>query len=537
MIHFSFSKNLLLTILLLTSLASSFAQKEAGSKSHYQKWLDEDVYWIITDQERDVFTRLKADDERDAFIEQFWARRDLDPTTADNEYKIEHYRRVMYSNEKFTAGIAGWKSDRGMIYIRFGPPDRVRTKSAGGPYERERKEGGGFTSTFPFERWEYRHIEGVGDDIELEFVDDKGGGLFELTFDKQRKDALLLSGLMGLTQDELEQEMTTGTTNKQDRVAGRRYSGNWKGIYSGMGGFESHKDKPLEQMILSAALNRPPIIKFKDLETVVTTRVTYNNFAFDVRQDFIRLTSQEVMVPVTLLLSNGQMSFKEAFGMYHGGVQIYGRVVGLNNRIEAVFEAEVARDFSKEALEQAKTKFSVYQKRLILKPGLYKLEVAVKDLNGQGVGTLERRLEVPRYSEESLQLSSILLAASIEPGTLDRSNANFILGDLKVVPKTDDAFQKSENLGLYLQVYNFAVDPQSSRPALKVEYGVALKGREPDNWRDSSSLVRFAGQYCRLARMVDLSRLQPGTYELRVRVRDTLSGQITQGSTPFVVRN
>jgi GWxTD domain-containing protein len=532
-----------LSLLILLGLSPTLeaqrkkAQNELGSNPYYQKWLEEDVYWIITDEERDVFTKLKTDDERDAFIEQFWARRDFDPSTTENEFKLEHYRRIMYANENFTAGIAGWKTDRGMFYIKFGPPDRIESRPAGGPYERERKEGGGFTSIFPTVRWEYRRIEGVGDDVELEFVDDKGGGLFELTFDKQRKDALLLSGLMGLTQDELEREMMTGTTNKQDRVARRRYSGEWKGIYSGMGGFESHKDKPLQQISISAGLNRPPAIKFKDLEAVVSARITYDAFPFEVRHDFIRLTEQQVIVPVTVLLSNEQMTFKQSLGIYHGGAQIFGRVVGLGNRVEAVFEDEVAREFLPAEFEHAKSRYSVHQKRLILRPGLYKLEIALKDLESKRIGTLEQRLEVPRFNEGRLQLSSILLAANIEPGTPDRSNSQFMLGDLKVIPKTDNSFRNAENLGLYIQIYNFAVDPHSSRPTLKLEYAVAPRGREPETWRDSSSMIHYAGQYCRLARMVNLSRQAPGPYELRVRVRDIISGQSVEGAAPFAIQN
>jgi GWxTD domain-containing protein len=513
--------------------APALPQRRAASQpetnGYYKKWVDEDVFWIIGDEERDVFRKLQSDEERDAFIEQFWLRRDPDPTTADNEFKIEHYRRILYANETFTAGISGWKTDRGMIYIKFGPPDRFMSKPAGGPYERERKEGGGFTSIFPIERWEYRHIEGVGDDVELEFVDDKGGGLYELTFDRQRKDALLLSGMMGLTMDELE----AGATNKQDRIARRRYSGDYKGIYSGMGGFESHKDKPLFQLGMSAGLNRAPVVKYKDLEAAVSARISYSGLPFDLRQDFIRLTEQEVLVPVTVLIANEQMTFTNTSGVFHGGVQIFGRVVGLANRIEAVFEDEIVRDFAPEEFPAAKTRSSVYQKRLILKPGLYKIDVAVKDLAANRIGTLERRLEVPRFPEGRLQTSSVLLASSIEQGS---PSSNFTLGDLKIVPKADDSFRSTDSLGLYLQIYNFAVSAESAKPSVKVEYAVAAKGKEPETWRDSTSMVRFAGSYCRLARMVNLSRLEPGPYELRVRVRDAVSGQTTESKAPFSVR-
>jgi GWxTD domain-containing protein len=511
--------------------ASAWPQSKAERKetaSYYKKWLEEDVCWIITEEERDVFAKLANDEEREAFIEQFWNRRNPDPSSSDNEFKTEHYRRIMYANERFAAGISGWKTDRGMIYIKFGPPDRQQSWPTGGPYERDRKEGGGFTSIFPTERWEYRHIDGIGDDIELEFVDDKGGGLYDLTFDKQRKDALLQSGNMGLTDDELEKGLNGEAVNKRDRVAMRSSKG--------QSDWETARDKPLALLGMSAAINRAPLIKYKDLEAVVSTRVFYNDFPFEIRPDFIRLTDQQVLVPVTVLLSNEQMGFTNDLGNYHGGVQIFGRVVGLNNRIEAIFEDEVVRDFSPENFDKSKSGSSVYQKSLILKPGIYKIDVIVRDLKSKRIGTVMRRLEVPSYAESKLQTSSILIASKIESGILDRSNTSFVLGDLKIVPKTDNSFRKSEELGLYLQIYNFALDSSSSKPALKVEYAVARKGEEPDAWRDATSMMRYFGSYCRLARMINLSRLQPGTYELRVRIRDTISKQTAEAAAEFAVR-
>jgi len=519
-------------VLMFACVLGVFAQERPKS-DYYKKWLDQDVLWIISQEERDVFLKLQNDEERDSFIEQFWARRDPDPNTLENEFKIEHYRRILYANERFSAGIAGWKSDRGMIYIKFGEPDRIETYPAGGQYERLRKEGGGATSIFPMERWEYRRIEGVGEDIELEFVDDKGGGLYELTFDPQRKDALLLSGLMGLTWDEEEQLQMTGTTNKQDRISRRRYSGDLKGVYAGAGGFETARDKPFAKLELSGAVNRAPTIKYKDLEAAVSARITYSMFPFDVQAAFVRLTDQQVMVPVTLLLANDQLTWKRIEGLCFARAEVFGRVVGLSNRVEAVFEDEVAREFGEDRCEKARTRSSVYQKRLILKPGLYKLEIAVRDPESKRIGTLERRLEVPQYGEGQLKLSSIILADRIESGGRDQATSSFTLGDLRVVPKADDAFAASGNLGVYLQVYNFAVDQQSGRPGLQVEYALAAKGTEPGSWRDVSPAVMFAGQYCRLARMVSLSRLKPGDYELRVRVRDNISGQTSTATAPF----
>src|SRR5215470_6457765 len=137
----------------------------------YKKWLDQDVIWIITDEERKAFMLLSNDEERDNFIEAFWQRRDPTPDTAENEFKEEHYRRIAYANEHYAAGMPGWRTDRGRIYIMYGPADQVDSHPSGGSYQRPIEEGGGTTSTYPFETWRYRYLEGVGQEVILEFVD------------------------------------------------------------------------------------------------------------------------------------------------------------------------------------------------------------------------------------------------------------------------------------------------------------------------------------------------------------------------------
>ena len=166
------------------------ALKQELSKT-YKKWLDEDVVYIISDEERKAFKQLSNDEERDQFIEAFWQRRDPTPDTEENEFKEEHYRRIEYANEHFAAGIPGWKSDRGRIYIMYGPADEIDSHPSGGAYERPIEEGGGETSTFPFEDWRYRYLEGIGQEVMIEFVDTCMCGDYHMTIDRGEKDALL----------------------------------------------------------------------------------------------------------------------------------------------------------------------------------------------------------------------------------------------------------------------------------------------------------------------------------------------------------
>ena len=199
----TFSAAIFGTRFLCLAGAPSPVLAQDAEDDHFHRWLREDVLYIITPEEAEVFLDLTTNQEKEHFIEQFWRRRDTDRRTSVNEYKEEHYRRVAYANENFTSGFPGWKTDRGMVYIKFGEPHRRESHPTGGHYVRPSWEGGGSTSTYPFERWEYRYLEGVGQDVEIEFVDPTLTGEYRLTANPDEKDALLLTPNAGLTDAEM----------------------------------------------------------------------------------------------------------------------------------------------------------------------------------------------------------------------------------------------------------------------------------------------------------------------------------------------
>ena len=180
-----------------------------------KKWLDEDVAWIITDEERQAFKHLANEEEREQFIEQFWLRRNPNPDSPENEFREQHYLRIAYANEHFAAGKPGWRTDRGHIYIAFGKPDSIDSHPSGGNFDRPMEEGGGNTSTFPFETWHYRYLLGVGDNIDIEFVDSCMCGDFHATIDRSEKDALKHTPGAGQTLYE-----SMGKSTKADRFSG-----------------------------------------------------------------------------------------------------------------------------------------------------------------------------------------------------------------------------------------------------------------------------------------------------------------------------
>src|ERR1700753_3077414 len=301
-------------------------------KGPYKKWVDQDVHWIITDQELKAFKSLSNDEERDAFIEAFWQRRNPNPDSPENEFREEHYRRIEYANEHFAAGKPGWKTDRGHMYIAYGKPDSIESHPSGGSYERPMEEGGGETSTFPFEVWHYRYIEGIGDNIDIEFVDTCQRGVYHLTLDRSEKDALLHVPGAGLTMFE---EM--GQAKKSER-----FNGGLESLGAGpLSG--SNATKEFDRLEQFAKLQAAPQVKFKDLESFISEHKVLNGpvFPFDVRTDFVKVTEDTVLVPITLQIKNKDITFSTKDGVSKGVVNILGRVTTITGRVAQTFEDTV----------------------------------------------------------------------------------------------------------------------------------------------------------------------------------------------------
>src|ERR1700728_242183 len=389
----------------------------------YKTWLNQDVVWIISDEERKAFMSLSNDEERDAFIEQFWLRRNPDPDSPDNEFREEHYRRIAYANEHFAAGKPGWKTDRGHIYIAFGPPDSKDSHPSGGSYERPMDEGGGETSTFPFETWHYRYLEGIGDNIDIEFVDTCMCGDYHMTIDRSEKDALKHTPGAGQT---LYEQM--GMAKQADRFSGGGLEQLGAGPMS-----TQNQSKQFDRLDQYAKLMAPPVIKFKDMEEFMTTSkiLTGPPFLFDVRTDYVKVTNDTILVPVTLQIRNSDITFVNKDGVAMGTVNILGRVSNLNHKPIETFEDTVTVQEPSELLAQVQNNMKVYWKALPLRPGLYKVEIVIKDVNNQDhIGRWERSINVPKYDDDRLASSSLILADEMwRVPSKDIGSGNFVLAD------------------------------------------------------------------------------------------------------------
>jgi GWxTD domain-containing protein len=497
-------------------------------KKVYKDWLNEDVAYIITDEERKQFKKLVTDEEREQFIEAFWRRRDPDPDTDENEYKEQYYERVAYANEHYASGIPGWKTDRGRIYIMFGKPDETESHPSGGSYQREMTEGGGSTSTYPFERWFYRYIEGVGSGVEIEFVDPTGSGEYRIARSPEEKDALLYVPGAGLT---LNEEL--GLSSKSDRVA--------FGAMGGIGAFNSQReqDNPFTKLQLLADLNRPPVIRNKELADLVSSTgigtIEENPLNFDMGVDFYRQSDERVITAFTIQAENKDLQFQDVGGIQTAKMNIFGRITAVNGRRVGVFEDVVTATATAEELVNMKGRKSAYGKTVPLPPGTYRVDVVVRDVNSGATQIKRQGFTVPKYDPKQLSTSTLLLAARLQSLSDQPAVGQFTIGQLKVIPNLAAVYHKGDPLGVYMQVYNAGIDQTTLRPSVDVDYVVSKGGKEigkiVEDWRGMSD----AGQRLTLAKLLTTDHLTPGEYLITINIRDHVSGQSISPSAKFTV--
>ena len=496
----------------------------------YKKWMDEDVIYIITDEERKTFKNLNTDEEREQFIEQFWLRRDPTPDTMENEYKEEHYRRIAYANERFASGIQGWRTDRGRIYITFGAPDEIESHPSGGSYSRPMEEGGGETSTFPFEKWRYRYLEGVGlgTNVEIEFVDTTMSGEYRMSMDPSEKDALLYVPNAGLTM--MEQMGMSSKTDRFTRTDGTHLGTGRQPMTESMGEFQR-----LERY---AALQKAPPIKFKDLEAAISSKITYNVLPMLARADFFPATSNSVMTNITLQFTTKDLQFKQKDNVSTAAVNIYARITTMSRRVANVFEDVVTMEVPTALLQEASNGVRMYQKSVPLAPGMYRINIVAKDVTGGNMNNYEMALNVPRLEDDKLMTSSLVLSDVLEKvPTRQIGTGQFVIGSSKVRPRVGEAFKQNEKMGIYMKLYNLGADETTHKVSGDVTYEIIKAGDNSkviDFTEDLTSLEGSSSQMT-IEKLLPLQSLPPGRYVLRLKVNDKVRNQTLSQSAEFSV--
>jgi len=497
----------------------------------YKKWLEEEVPYIISDEERSAFLQLQTNEEREQFIEAFWQRRDPTPDTVENEFKEEHYRRIAYTNERFSSGIPGWRTDRGRIYIMWGPPDEIESHSAGSTYNRPMTEGGGQTQVYGFDDWTYHYMEGIGQNITIEFVDPTGTGEYHITLDPGEKDAM--AHVPGGGPSMLE---SMGLSNQAARFT--RSDGSTAplgvGQINGGGGLESQNEfTRLEQF---AKVQAPPPVKFKDLEEVVSSRILRNQISFDYRFDFMRITGDTILVPVTVQIQNKQMTFRDHDGVQSASLNLFGRISSMTGRVIQTFEDVIQRDFPDSLLEPSLKGFSIYQKAVPLRPGLYKLDLVIKDVNSGNVGVVNTRLAVSPIPDDKLEASSLILADQMEPvSSKDVGVGQFVLGSTKVRPKLDAEFHADQALDIYLQFYNLKVDDKTHKNNVSLDFKVTQGAQTVSHEVKTGDELKQNGEQITIQQVIQPKTLPPGKYKLEIQATDLVANQTVSRTADFTV--
>jgi GWxTD domain-containing protein len=506
-------------------------------KGPYKTWLNEEVPYIITDEERKAFTSLSNDEERESFIENFWLRRNPNPDSPENEFREEHYRRIAYANEHFAAGKPGWKTDRGRIYIMWGAADSIDSHPSGGMYERPMEEGGGETSTFPFEVWHYRYLEGIGENVDLEFVDTCQCGDYHFTIDRSEKDALLHVPGAGLTQYE---EMNH--QDKTDRFKGGGLESLGNGPMS-----DYSQGKEFDRIELAAKIFAPPPVKFADLDAFITEHkvLTGPPFPFDVRTDFVKVTESTDLMPVTLQIRNRDITFVTKDGVSKGTVNILGKVTTIMHKTVQTFEDTVEVDEPSELLEKTLDRRSVYWKALPLQPGLYRLDVVIKDVNNPDhIGIFAQGINVPTFQDEKLGASSLILADEMYTVPSRQIGGDkFVIGNTFVRPRvtansaTPVSYKRNQDMSFWMQVYNLGIDDATKSNSATVTYEITDQATNTiilSKQLESKDLGAHSDQLT-VEKTLPMAGLPPGRYKVTVKINDAISKQEIAQSVPFVV--
>jgi uncharacterized protein (DUF2141 family) len=323
--------------------------------------------------------------------------------------------------------------------------------------------------------------------------------------------------------------MGLGKTNRFTRTDGMRLGNDPNS--------QSESQNEFTRMDLYAKIFKPPEVKFKDLKAVVTSRLNAQLLPFDVRTDFIRVTEDTVLTPITIQVENRDVEFQNKGGVMHAVLDMFGQVSGLAGRVVGTFQESVALDVPENEFQRYVTKRSIYQKALPLRPGRYKVTVVVKDdINGH-MGSMELGIVVPRYQDDKLSSSSLILADQIQPlPTSQVGSGPFVIGGVKVRPSVKQSFTRDQNLGIYMHVYNLGLDAQTHKPAAEIEYDIAKDGKSILNQTEDVAKMPNAAQQITLQKTLSLKQMQPGKYTVQIKVKDNVNKQTLTPSATFELR-
>jgi hypothetical protein len=287
---------------------------------------------------------------------------------------------------------------------------------------------------------------------------------------------------------------------------------------------------------LAAKIWQPPTVKFKDLEEVVSSRIVRDQIKFDYRFDFLRVAGDSVLVPITLQIPNNQMSFQSKDGVHTASLNLFARVSSLSGRTVQTFEDTIRRDFPDSLLQASLRSSSIYQKAVPLRPGLYRLDVVIKDTTSNNVGVVNTRLAVPPFDDDKLQASTLILADEISAvAAKDIGVGMFVIGSTKVRPKLDHSFTPAQPMGIYLQLYNLKIDDKTHKNNASIDFEIFQGNQSIKHVVQTSEQLHQSGEQLTVQESVPLQNLPPGKYRIDVKATDAVANQTVSRTSEFTV--
>jgi len=465
----------------------------------YAAWLRFEVGYIITDEEASVFKRLTTNAERENFIEQFWERRNPEPGSLENKFKQSYYRRIVSANELFSTSTPGWRSDRGRIYIKYGPPDEIESHPHGGIMRWSEENIGGESTIIPFERWYYRTMEGIGSNQVLIFVDPTTPGDYRLTISPSDKDLLLHD-------PRHDREMPSGPV------------------------------VPPEAFLKPA--HPPTPAKFPDLRALITSgQVSDHPIPFLVRTYAFPVINQTTLAIIAVQIPASELRFQDKGEGKQARVDVYAQVESITGRIAAEFERAELCDLPKDGIERGISENLVFEGGMLLGAGYHKITLALKDEASGRTGYLSALLIVPDFHFHLCTSTPIILADSIKPRVLPKDQLEpFVIGNAKVMPNPGQVFARQGNLHAYLQIYNLGLDPNTHKPDFSIEYEVLKDGKPVIEEREEDARRAEASTEFTLTKTIPLKTLAPGGYTFQINIADKITKQTIRPATIFYVR-
>jgi hypothetical protein len=267
-------------------------------------------------------------------------------------------------------------------------------------------------------------------------------------------------------------------------------------------------------------------VKYKDLEALVSSRIVRDQLKFNYESDFLRITGDTAMVPITVLVPNREMTYQSRDGVHRASLNLFARVSTLTGRVVQTFETEIRSDIPDSLLQQAMKGSSITQKSLPLKTGLYRLDIVIKDTSSGDVGVVNTRLAVPPFEEEKLTGSSVILADDMQPvATREIGLGQFVIGSTRVRPKLDKTFRSNQPMGIYLQAYGLKVDESTHKNNATIEVEITQGEKTVLQTKQTGAELDQNGEQITLEKVLPGGSLQPGKYKLQIRVTDALANQ------------